>query len=182
MTFQRWNTTSKQRWNMMLKQRWNMTLKQRWNMTLKQRWNMTSFQRWNLTLFQRWNLTLFQCWNLTLFQRWNLTLKQRRKWVVFPTLKSITYQRWKLVVQRRDLKSTIKQRLNNVVCRCRIEFWPHWILTRGVLIQRAVLRIQQIFHVELRPPRQGVIVLRPLRRIKFGPPLNCDPGSWFHIE
>ena len=25
------------------------------------------------------------------------------------------------------------------------------------------------------PPRQGVIVLRPLRRIKFGPPLNCDP-------
>ena len=25
------------------------------------------------------------------------------------------------------------------------------------------------------PPRQGVIVLGPLRRIKFGPPLNCDP-------
>ena len=38
--------------------------------------------------------------------------------VVFPTLKSITfYQRWNFVVQRRDLKSTIKQRWNNVVCR-----------------------------------------------------------------
>ena len=53
------------------------------------------------------------------------------------------------------------------------------------------------------PPRQGVIVLRPLRRIKFGPPLNCDtqvliprwimtpgldstlnvdPESWFNIK
>ena len=69
-----------------------------------------------------------------------------------------------------------------IYCRCRIEFWPHWISTRGVLIQRVVLRIQRIFHVELRPPRQGVIVLRPLRRIKFGPPLNCDPGSCLHVE
>ena len=32
------------------------------------------------------------------------------------------------------------------------------------------------------PPRQGVIVLRPFRRIKFGPQLNCDPGSRFHVE
>ena len=34
------------------------------------------------------------------------------------------------------------------------------------------------------PPRQGVIVLRPLRRIKCWtpPPLNCDPGSWFYVE
>ena len=92
---------------------------------------------------------------------------------------------------------------SKIECRCRIEFWPHWILTRGVLIQRAVLRIQQIFHVELRPPRQGVIVLRPLRRIKFGPPvelwprvliphwimtpglnstLNFDPESWFNVK
>ena len=39
--------------------------------------------------------------------------------------------------------------------RCKIEFWPHWISTRGVLIQRAVLRIQRIFHVELRPPETG---------------------------
>ena len=54
-----------------------------------------------------------------------------------------------------------------VVVRFRIEFWPHWISTRGVLIQRVVLRNQRIFHVELRPPRQGVIVLLPLRRIKF---------------
>ena len=66
--------------------------------------------------------------------------------------------------------------------RCRIEFWPHWISTRGVLIQRAVLRIQRIFHVELRPPKQRFIVLRPLRRIKFRPQLNCDPWSWFHVE
>ena len=87
--------------------------------------------------------------------------------------------------------------------RCRIEFWPHWISTRGVLIQRAVLRIQRIFHVELRPQRQGVIELRPLRRIKFGPPvelwprvliprwimtlginstLNFDPESWFNVK
>ena len=86
---------------------------------------------------------------------------------------------------------------------CRIEFWPHWISTRGVLIQRAVLRIQRIFHVELRPQRQGVIELRPLRRIKFGPPvelwtrvfiprwimtlginstLNFDPESWFNVK
>ena len=88
-------------------------------------------------------------------------------------------------------------------CRWRIEFWPRRISTGGVLIQRAVLRIQWIFHVEFRPPRQGVIVLRPLRRIKFGPLLNCDPEvliprwimtpgldstlkfypeSWFNIE
>ena len=88
-------------------------------------------------------------------------------------------------------------------CRCRIEFWPHWILTRGVLIQRAVLRIQRIFYVELRPQRQGVNELRPLRRIKFGPPvelwprvfiprwimtlginstLNVDPESWFNVK
>ena len=86
--------------------------------------------------------------------------------------------------------------------RCRIEYWPHWISTRGVLIQRAVLRIQRIFHVELRPQRQGVIELRPLWRIKFGPPvelwprvliprwimtlginstLNFDPESWFNV-
>ena len=93
--------------------------------------------------------------------------------------------------------------LSTLQCRCRIEFWPHWISTRGVLIQRAVLRIQRIFHVELRPQRQGVIELRPLRRIKFGPPvelwprvfiprwimtlginstLNFDPESWFNVK
>ena len=87
-------------------------------------------------------------------------------------------------------------------CRCRIEFWPHWISTHEVLIQRAVLRIQRIFHVKLQPPRQGVIVLRPLRRIKFWPPveswpqvfiprwiitpgpnstLNGGPESWFNV-
>ena len=91
----------------------------------------------------------------------------------------------------------------HVTCRCRIEFWPHWISTRGVLIQRAVLRIQRIFHVELRPQRQGVIELRPLRRIEFWPPvelwprvliprwimtlginstLNFDPESWFNVK
>ena len=96
-------------------------LNKRWNLTLLQRWNPTLFQRWNLTLFQRCkrlNLTLIRRWNLTLCQCWNLTLKQGRKWVVFPTLKSITlFQRWKLVVQLRNLKSTLKQRWNNVVCR-----------------------------------------------------------------
>ena len=85
-----------------------------------------------------------------------------------------------------DLSSATSER-NLMECRCSIEFWPHWISTRGVLIQRAVLRIQRIFHVEFRPPPppprdRGVIVLRPLRRIKFRPPLNCDPGSWFHVE
>ena len=39
--------------------------------------------------------------------------------------------------------------------RCKIEFWPHWISTRGVLIQRAAIKIQRIFHVELRPPETG---------------------------
>ena len=39
--------------------------------------------------------------------------------------------------------------------RCKIEFWPHWISTRGVLIQRAAIKIQRIFHVELRPPEPG---------------------------
>ena len=42
-----------------------------------------------------------------------------------------------------------------VAARCRIEFWPRWISTLGVLIQRAVLRIQRIFHVELQPPETG---------------------------
>ena len=31
------------------------------------------------------------------------------------------------------------------------------------------------FMLNCDPPETGVIVLRPLRRIKFGPPLNCDP-------
>ena len=31
------------------------------------------------------------------------------------------------------------------------------------------------FMLNCDPPRQGVIVLRPLWRIKLGPPLNCDP-------
>ena len=38
------------------------------------------------------------------------------------------------------------------------------------------------FILKCDPPRQGVIVLRPLWRIKFGPPLNCDLGSCFHVE
>ena len=59
------------------------------------------------------------------------------------------------------------------------------------------------FMLNCDPPRQGVIVLRPLRRIKFGLPLNCnpqvliprwimtpyldstlnvDPESWFNIK
>ena len=67
-------------------------------------------------------------------------------------------------------------------CRCRIEFWPHWISTRGVLIQRALLRIQRIFHVELRPLETGGHCITTLRRIKFWPPLNCDPGFSFHVE
>ena len=110
-------------------------------------------------------------------------------------------QTYRTIHQKSSLRTT--HTANSDACRCRIEFWPHWISTRGVLIQRAVLRIQRIFHVELRPPRQGVIVLRPLRRIKSGPPLNfdpqvliprwimtpglestlnVDPKSWFNIE
>ena len=66
-----------------------------------------------------------------------------------------------------------------------ILFWPHWISTLGLLIQRAVLGIQRIFHVELRPPpppETGVIVLRPYRRITFWSPLNRDHGSGFHFK
>ena len=87
--------------------------------------------------------------------------------------------------------------------RCRIEFWPHWISTRGVLIQRVVIRIQLLFHVELRPPETGGHCITTPRRIKFGPPielwprvfiprwimtpglnstLNCDPKTWFNVQ
>ena len=53
--------------------------------------------------------------------------------------------------------------------RCSNWIWSHCILIRGVLIQRAVLKIQQMFLVQLWPSRTGVIVLRPLRRKKkFG--------------
>ena len=60
--------------------------------------------------------------------------------------------------------------------RCKIEFWPHWISTRGVLIQRAAIKIQRIFHVELRPPETGghCITTPPTDKI-LTPPLNCDP-------
>ena len=62
------------------------------------------------------------------------------------------------------------------MCRCKIEFWPHWISTRGVLIQRAAIKIQRIFHVELRPPETGghCITTPPTDKI-LTPPLNCDP-------
>ena len=43
--------------------------------------------------------------------------------------------------------------------RCRIEFWPHWISTRGVLIQRAVLRIQRIFMPPAWKVRRGHLVI-----------------------
>ena len=75
--------------------------------------------------------------------------------------------------------------------RCRIEFWPHWISTRGVLIQRAVLRIQRIFHVELRSLGGHCITPPPTDKIwtpvELWPPgldstLNYDPRSWFHVE
>ena len=71
----------------------------------------------------------------------------------------------------------------NILSRagCRIEFWPRWISTRGVLIQRAVIRIQRFFRVELRPPETGGHCITTPRRIKFGPPLNCYPGSLFHV-
>ena len=77
--------------------------------------------------------------------------------------------------------------------RCRIEFWPHSISTRGVLIQRAVLRIQRIFHVNLRPPRQGSLCYDPSDGYNFefiprwiittGPnsTLNYGPESWFNV-
>ena len=71
--------------------------------------------------------------------------------------------------------------------RCRIELWPHWISTRGVLIQRAVTRV--------RIPRQNVTrVIIPhwiVTRVKIlrwnvtpahNSTLNCDPRSWFHVE
>ena len=88
-------------------------------------------------------------------------------------------------------------------CRCRIEFWPHWISTRGVLIQREVLEIQRIFHVELRPLETGghCITTPPTDKIwtpvelwpRVSIPrwimtpglnftLNCDPESWFNVQ
>ena len=88
---------------------------------------------------------------------------------------------------------TKKVYFNPLMCRCRIEFWPHGISTRGVLIQRAVLRIQRIFHVELRPPETGghCITTPPTDKIwtpvELWPPgldstLNYDPRSWFYVE
>ena len=60
--------------------------------------------------------------------------------------------------------------------RCKIEFWPHWISTRGVLIQRAAIKIQQIFHVELRPPETGghCITTPPTDKI-LTPPVELWP-------
>ena len=93
--------------------------------------------------------------------------------------------------------------LTCIAIRCRIEFWPHWISTRGVLIQRAVLRIQRIFHVELRPPKTGGHCITTPPTDKIWTPLNCnpqvliprwimtpgldstlnvDPESWFNIK
>ena len=53
-----------------------------------------------------------------------------------------------------------------------IEFRPV-----GVFIQRAVLRIQRIFHVELRPPKQGgqCITTPPTDKI-WTPRLIVTPG------
>ena len=63
-----------------------------------------------------------------------------------------------------------------LMARCKIEFWPHWISTRGVLIQRAAIKIQRIFHVELRPPETGghCITNPPTDKI-LTPPLKGDP-------
>ena len=90
-----------------------------------------------------------------------------------------------LISSRNTEQAKILDSWNRTDPRCRIAFWLLWILTRRVLIQWAVIRSQRIFHVDLRPPpppRQGVCLLRPLPRIKFGPPLNCDPGSSFHVQ
>ena len=38
---------------------------------------------------------------------------------------------------------------------CRIEFGPQWIWPVGLLIQKAVLKVQQIFHVESWTPETG---------------------------
>ena len=80
------------------------------------------------------------------------------------------------------------QKVRHLNSRCRIEFWPHWISTRGVLIQRAALRIQRIFHVELRPLETGghCITTPPTDKIKtprwivtpgLYSTLNYDPRS-----
>ena len=128
-----------QRWNLTLFQRWNLALFQRRNTTLFQRWNLTLFQCWNLTLFQRWNLPLFQRWNPKLIQRWNLTLffnVEIWRWTTFNNVKMDCFSYVEItnivstlkigcstsrpkinLVQRRDLKSTLKQRWNNFVCR-----------------------------------------------------------------
>ena len=64
---------------------------------------------------------------------------------------------------------------------------------RVVLIQRAVLRIQRIFHVELRPPETGghCITTPPTDKIwtpvelwspGLDSTLHYDPRSWFNVE
>ena len=59
------------------------------------------------------------------------------------------------IAQHNVFELLIRKTKNNILRR--IESGPHWISTRGVLIRQAVLKIQQIFHVELwhPTPRQG---------------------------
>ena len=81
-----------------------------------------------------------------------------------------------------DVKKWYRESMENAYyrlnkgCRCKIEFWPHWISTRGVLIQRAVIKIQRIFHVELRPPETGghCITTPPTDKI-LTPPVELWP-------
>ena len=79
---------------------------------------------------KRINVEIWRCFNVEIWRCFNveydvvLTLKLLRldfemtlKMCCFSDVESITlFQRWKLVAQRRDLKSTLKQRWNNEVC------------------------------------------------------------------
>ena len=64
--------------------------------------------------------------------------------------------------------------------RCRIEFWPV-----GSLFNVLCSGFNGFFMLNCDtppPPETGVIVLRFLRRIKFGPLVELWPGSRFHVE
>ena len=67
--------------------------------------------------------------------------------------------------------------------RCRIEFWPHWISTRGVLIQRAVIRIQRVFSCWIATPRdRGSLHNDPSTDKIWTPNWIVTPGLLFHVE
>ena len=135
----------KQRWTSMLKRHWILLKRinvEIWLWNNVEIWCCFNVEiwRWNHVEIWRWNnVEIWHCFNAEIL-RFNIEIWQCfsieiRCWnnvengLFFPTLKSITYQRWKLVVQRRNLKSTLKQRWNNV---CWLGVWARDNLERAL--------------------------------------------------